>query len=209
MLRDAAAHHELNPAVKHVEAKAPRAVEVLRPCHHRVEVVLGLSVPGLVHDAGGDDLLSGSGKHFHGGAHSCEVGIAPQRCVVVAGLSERVLPQVEVEGPVLRCGQGTVDDLDVERQLGHGALAGLDGELSTIGAGSSISRHLAAYPYGAGAHGIHGDCFYMRVNHVGYHGRVIDGVVGAMAAACATSVGSAPCIGLHIAHEGGLHSINR
>ena len=85
-------HHELHVAVEHGIIERPRAVDVLYACHHRVVMVFGLSVPGLVHDACGDAVLSGIGKHLHDGAHRVEVLLAPKRHLIVSGHGVGVLP---------------------------------------------------------------------------------------------------------------------
>ena len=77
-------HHKLHVAVEDGIIERPRAVDVLDACHHRVVMVLGLSVPGLVHDAGGNAVLSGIGKHLHDGAHCVEVRLAPEGYLIVS-----------------------------------------------------------------------------------------------------------------------------
>ena len=85
-------HHEVDIAVEHGIVERPRAVDVLDAGHHRVVMVFGLSVPRLVHDARGDAVLSGIGKHLHYGAHRVEVFLAPQRHLIISGYSIGVLP---------------------------------------------------------------------------------------------------------------------
>ena len=85
-------HHEVDISVEDGIIERPRAVDVLDACHHRVVMVFGLSVPGLVHDACGDAVLSGIGKHLHDGAHCVEVRLAPKRHLIVSGYSVGVLP---------------------------------------------------------------------------------------------------------------------
>ena len=95
-------HHEVDISVEDSIIERPRAVDVLDACHHRVVMVLGLSVPGLMHDACCDAILSGIGKHLHDGAHCVEVFFAPKRHLIVSGYGVGVLPEVEIGGPLLR-----------------------------------------------------------------------------------------------------------
>ena len=95
-------HHEVDISVEDGIIERPRAVDVLDAGHHRVVMILGLSVPRLVHDARGDAVLSGIGKHLHYRAHRVEVFLAPQRYLIISGYRVGVLPEVEVGGPLLR-----------------------------------------------------------------------------------------------------------
>ena len=101
-------HHEIYPFVENSVVIFPTAVEFLHAEHHAVEMIFGLSRPGFVHDAGGDGTLSGVGQHLHDRAHGIEMFFAPERHVVVTGHGIRVLPQVQMEFPVFRFRQGTV-----------------------------------------------------------------------------------------------------
>ena len=85
-------HHELHPFVEHGVIVSPRAVDFLDAGHHAIEMILGLAVPGFVHDAGRDGFLPGVRQHAHDGAHGLEVRLAPERHLVIAGHGVRVLP---------------------------------------------------------------------------------------------------------------------
>ena len=84
LFRDAAAHHELYPHVEYLVVIFPSAVNAFFLSNHALEGMLCLSVPGMLDDAAGNDLLSGFCQLGHDRTHQVEVFLAPEGYVVVA-----------------------------------------------------------------------------------------------------------------------------
>src|SRR5699024_10383345 len=101
-------HHEGDPFVEHVIAVYPCPVDLLDAGYHAVEMVFRLSGPGLMHDAGCDGSLSGICQHLHDWKHGVEMLLAPKRNLVVASYGVGILPQVQMESPILWSRQCTV-----------------------------------------------------------------------------------------------------
>ena len=195
-------HHKFNPAVEHSVVVLPRSVETFDACHHTVVVVLGLSVPRLVHDARCDRLLSDVGKHLHNRAHGVEVRLAPQRHLIVACHGIRVLPEVEVQVPVARTGQCAVQYLHAELQHMVVHSAATHGERAGVCAGLGVLGHPYVQPQRLRRLALHGQPL-VDVERVGNHGRVPFGfVLAASASALAVLV---KLVGHHVAHEVGAH----
>src|SRR5699024_6123131 len=76
-------------------------------------MVFRLSGPGLMHDAGCDGSLSGICQHLHDWKHGVEMLLAPKRNLVVASYGVGILPQVQMESPILWSRQCTVKHVDL------------------------------------------------------------------------------------------------
>ena len=105
-------HHEFHPFVKYVITVYPCPVDFLDTGYHAVEMVFRLAGPRFMHDAGRDGPLSGIGQHLHDRKHGVEMLLAPKRNLVVTGYGIGILPQVQMESPVLRSWQRTVLHVD-------------------------------------------------------------------------------------------------
>ena len=120
------AGHELYPAVKHGVVVFPLSVDGQRALYHAAEGVFGLSVPGVVHDAGSDGLLAGVGKHLHHGEHGVEVLAA---CEHLPGVAQHHPPTGEADAglvphhayAVVGQPRGTVEVVRGELAVGHAA----------------------------------------------------------------------------------------
>ncbi len=98
---DSEREHEFDPTVKNGVVIEPAAVRTLDFRHHRPERILRLPIPRTVHYGRGDGLLSGSGKKFHNRTHGFEMSVTPQRYAGHAGYGIGILPQIQMECPVL------------------------------------------------------------------------------------------------------------
>ena len=96
-------------------------------------------------DAGSDHLLPGGGEIFHDRAHRVEVLLAPERHVEDPRHGVRVLPEVEVEIPVLRLGKDPLADLEGVRD-GEGLAVSLGGKGAFVFARSGISGNIHRHP---------------------------------------------------------------
>ena len=162
------AGHELYPAVKHGVVVFPLSVDGQRALYHAAEGVFGLSVPGVVHDAGSDGLLAGVGKHLHHGEHGVEVLAAPQFHVHDTRHGVGVLPQVEVESPVFGRRQLAAAHLDLECHFGLLALVAGEDYLTFIYTRARDGRHPHVDPNRAG--GAAGNTVDVgTIDHVGDH----------------------------------------
>ena len=161
--------HEGHPLVEYGIVIAPRAVQLLGAAYHTVVMVLRLSVPRFVHNAGGDGILTHVGQHLHDGAHQVEVLLAPQGDIVVTGHGIRILPQVQVEGPILRGGQGAIQYLHLQRQRQILIVGRRHRQRTAVLAGACIGRHIDLHPNRTGTVGpdIH---LLGNVQHVGHKG---------------------------------------
>ena len=108
LFRNAAIHHEFYPFVEHLIVIAPTAVQSPRLAYHALEGHMRLAVPWMAYDTTGYNLLPRIGKFRHYGAHQVEVLLAPQGDTVEICHGVRVLPQVEVELPLVWQRQGPV-----------------------------------------------------------------------------------------------------
>ena len=148
LLRHAARHHELYPAVEHRVVVRPTPVDSLHLHNHALEGVLRLTVPRMLDDAGGDDLAARFGIHFHQRAHTVKVFFAPEGHAEVARHGVGVLPEVEVELPVLRLRQDTFADSKFDGQAQRSAFK-RDAYRSAVLPRRSILRHADVKPHGA------------------------------------------------------------
>ena len=173
-----ARHHEFHPLVEHGIVEPPSAVGLLHPGHHAFKRVVGLSVPRLVHDAGGNHLATGIGIALHDGAHQVEVFLRERFHIVITGYGIRVLPQVEVESPVLRFGEHTVLYGHGEWQFGQHLAVFLHGDGTTIHALDDVfARHVHAHPHRLGGILLDVERRGEMVDDIRHEGRVEIGLV--------------------------------
>ena len=80
--------------------------------------------------------------------------VAPDFDPFGTGHGRRMLPQVEVVGPLRGCGQGAVGDVQVQRQRFVDAFA-LNRNRSRVAAGGGVARDVDRDPDGTGRSGGH------------------------------------------------------
>ena len=89
---DAKAHHEFHPFIEYGIVKVPGTIRFFQPGDHAFKSIVGLSVPGLVHNGGGNYLAACIGIQFHQRTHQIEVFLAERFYIIVAGYCVWVLP---------------------------------------------------------------------------------------------------------------------
>ena len=163
--------HEIDPFVEDRVVIDPAAIQFLHAEHHAVEMVLRLSGPGFMHDAGGNGLLSRFGQHLHDGTHGIEVSLTPERHLIVAGHRIRVLPQIQVERPLLGSCQGTVDHFQFDLKAHRLEILATDGQCPLVFTGLGICRNTYLQPNRLGRAGLYIPQLD-NVQHIGYDGGV-------------------------------------
>ena len=146
LLVDAYAHHELHPTVEECVVEGPGTINPLYPGNHRVEIVFGLSVPGFVHDRGGNNLLTCISQSLHQGAHGLQMSIAPERHLMITCHGVGVLPEIEMECPFRGLRQDTVHHLDGKMQALQQLRAVVHQQVALVGARNSRLRNPALHP---------------------------------------------------------------
>ena len=146
LLVNAKAHHEFNPFVKDSIIVFPLAIQLSGLSYHTLKRVFCLTVPGMLYDGGGNHLLPCISKQFHQRTHVIKVGLAPQRHIVIACHSIRVLPQIQVERPVFGCRQHMFVDLNRKRN-GCCLAVTVHRKYSRVFPRSSILRDTDVQPY--------------------------------------------------------------
>ncbi len=94
-------HHEFHPFVEYRIIVFPAAVNLLHLGYHALEWIERLAVPGVLDDRAGDYLLSCLGQESHLRTHQIEMSLAPQGDIEITCIGVGILPQVEMEMPVL------------------------------------------------------------------------------------------------------------
>ena len=154
VLADAQVEHEPHPAVEDREVILPRAVGQARPDDHIGVGVVALVVPGVLVERCRDDFLPGVCELPHRRPHPFEMLVAPDLYPFGAGHGRRMLPQVEVVGPLRGRGQGAFRDVQVQRQRFGDAFA-LYRNRSRVAAGGGVARDIYRDPDGTGRPGGH------------------------------------------------------
>ena len=168
-LLHATRHHEFHPLVEYGIVEPPSAVGFLHPCHHAFERVVSLSVPWLVHDGSGNHLTTGIGITLHDRAHQVEMFLTERFYIVITSHCIRVLPQVEVERPILRFRQDAVLYGYGQWQLCQYFSFFLYGYGTTIHTLDDIfCRHLHAYPNRLGSVCLDIECRGDMVDDIGH-----------------------------------------
>ena len=198
-----ARHHEFHPLVEHGIVEPPSAVGLLHPGHHAFERIVGLAVPRLVHDGCSNHLTTRLGIALHDRAHQVEMFLAERLYIVIACHGIRILPQVEVEGPVLRFRQHTVFHRNHQRKLCQDLTVFLHGYIATVHALDDVfSRDAHAYPYRLGSVLLDVECRGDMVDDIGHEGRIPIGLVETMATTALAVL--VQLVGHDIAHEASL-----
>ncbi len=152
LLLDAAVHHKFYPLVKNRIVIAPRTVDMPELGYHILERIKCLRVPRVLDYGSRYHLGPGIGISFHRRTHQVEMLFAPQRDSEISGHRVRILPQVEVESPLVGFGKYVIIYFQLIRKRRDLSVTG-DGKCAFIYAWLRFCRYFYFYPERAGRSG--------------------------------------------------------